>query len=516
MKFKTKKTSIVLIILVFISIYLFHFSHCDNSSVRTAFTSFPETFDAMSRSELFTSLVNSQIYESLFTVKGEDYTGNIAKNWTNENDSTLVININDNIYFHNGDPITIEDVKASFERFNSSKKSIFYNPDRTLDFIVRDKYTIEIRYLKESYSPMFLLSTPIYSAKQIDLFDEEDFDPSHIISSGRYYIHSYSDSLIVLRKNKYFKEQDRDLFKEMEIFKIEDKNKQADMLINGELDFVMNPSIERMEQIRNEMSLLVSSEQSNQTMYMMLNINSKHLHENPNMPNPLSDKRVRQAIWYAIDLDSFIKTKLLGYGEQLTFPWPSFLNGANMTLKPPQYDIKKSKELLKEAGYENGFDLDVYCIEKKYNGDDEVGKLIKSSLDLIGINVQLKLMKSENLFKYIEKNPISAFIAGYNSNATDIEDVARALAYKSPTGLYGVLNRLSIDLPELSMLMTDAMLLPIDAHERTEKMQLISEYIHNEAVIIPLYSPSMNYAYSRKVKLAALIQGFDLSSIKRK
>ncbi|HOE92194.1 MAG TPA: hypothetical protein PLV22_09480, partial [Candidatus Cloacimonadota bacterium] len=108
------------------------------------------------------------------------------------------------------------------------------------------------------------------------------------------------------------------------------------------------------------------------------------------------------------------------------------------------------------------------------------------------------------------------FIAGYNSNATDIEDVARALAYKSPTGLYGVLNRLSIDLPELSMLMTDAMLLPIDAHERTEKMQLISEYIHNEAVIIPLYSPSMNYAYSRKVKLAALIQGFDLSSIKRK
>jgi hypothetical protein len=64
--------------------------------------------------------------------------------------------------------------------------------------------------------------------------------------------------------------------------------------------------------------------------------------------------------------------------------------------------------------------------------------------------------------------------------------------------------------------MTDAMHLPIDAQERTEKMQLISEYIHNEAVIIPLYSPSMNYAYSRKVKLTTLIQGFDLSSIKRK
>ncbi|HPY96892.1 MAG TPA: ABC transporter substrate-binding protein [Candidatus Cloacimonadota bacterium] len=469
----------------------------------------------MSRSELFTGLVNDQIYASLFTTKGDDYTGNIAKNWTNENDSTLVININDNIYFHNGDPITIEDVKASFERFNSSKKSIFYNPDRTLDFIVRDKYTIEIRYLKESYSPMFLLFTPIYSAKQIDLFDE-GFDPSHIISSGRYYIYSYNDSLIVLRENKYFKEKDSDLFKEIQIFKIEDKNRQADMLINGELDFVMNPSIERMEQITNELNLFVSSEQSNQTMYMMLNINSEHLHENPNMPNPLSDKRVRQAIWHAIDLKSFVETKLLGYGEQLTFPWPSFLNGANMTLKPPQYDIKKSKDLLKQAGYENGFDLDVYCIEKKYNGDEEVGKLIKSSLDLIGINVELKLMKSENLFRFIEKNPISTFIAGYNSNATDIEDVARALTYKSPSGRYGILNRLSIDIPELSTLMTDAMHLPIDAQERTEKMQLISEYIHNEAVIIPLYSPSMNYAYSRKVKLTTLIQGFDLSSIKRK
>jgi peptide/nickel transport system substrate-binding protein len=513
-----KKSILFLVISLSLLSFLLIFSYITylgkNSQVRVALSSFPETFDAMTRAEYFTNLVNDEIYSTLFDVNGDKFYGLIGQSWQNLSDSLMVIHLKRDMYFHNGDPITATDVKASLERALTFPKSLIKNLVEVDSIKITDPYTLEIYHPNTLEIYRLLLSVKIYSYKHIQ-FSNEDFQKNQLICSGLYYLYSANDNLIVLKRNPYWKIKENDLFKEIKLYRIPDKDKQTNQLLNGELDFIINPPFERFSVIENRSDLLIIGKKSNVSMYMMMDIMNEKRPGMPQQRNPFKDKRVRQAIWHALDMQTFIKERLNNYGETLTYPWLNSISGVNSLLKPYKYDTQKSKELLKEAGYESGFPLKIYCVENKYNGDVELGEYVKTALYQIGIKAEVYFLPTEKFFDYIENNPVSCYIAGYSSTSDTPDGPLYSLTYKS-IRVKGNLNRLNIEIPYLNNLIDSAKKLPNTDNAKFQINQIASQYMYDEALIIPLYAPTDNFALNRKVKWHPVNKEFKLSHLKRK
>ncbi|MGI9549005.1 MAG: ABC transporter substrate-binding protein [Bdellovibrionales bacterium] len=113
-----------------------------------------------------------------------------------------------------------------------------------------------------------------------------------------------------------------------------------------------------------------------------------------NVEHPILRKvKVRQAIAHSLNRPFYIKAIYKGMGQLAHTPLPPNLWGYNKKIKSPSYNIQKAKKLLKEAGYEKGFDIDLWTlpVSRPYNPNGKkMGELMQSDLKKVGIRVKLK------------------------------------------------------------------------------------------------------------------------------
>lgn len=110
-------------------------------------------------------------------------------------------------------------------------------------------------------------------------------------------------------------------------------------------------------------------------------------------PGPVADKRVRQAIAHAVNMDAIIKEVLGGNGIRLGTLLTKDHFGYDPTIKPYPYDPEKVKKLLAEAGYANGFDFVLNSPADRYLKDKEVAEAVVGYLRKVGINASVKFHK---------------------------------------------------------------------------------------------------------------------------
>jgi peptide/nickel transport system substrate-binding protein len=105
---------------------------------------------------------------------------------------------------------------------------------------------------------------------------------------------------------------------------------------------------------------------------------------------PLRDKRIRQAMNYAVDREAIVKSILGGRGTALPGPLWSGWMGYTEDVKPYPYDLEKAKALLKEAGHPDGFSFDWTITQGVYVKDIEVAQAVASQLARVGIKASLQ------------------------------------------------------------------------------------------------------------------------------
>ncbi len=103
---------------------------------------------------------------------------------------------------------------------------------------------------------------------------------------------------------------------------------------------------------------------------------------------PLDNKLLRQAINYGANIDGIIKSVLYGNGDRVATTVAPWHVGFNPDLKPYPYDPDKAKALMKEAGFANGFDLNINHIQGRYLKDKEVAEAIAQELNKVGIRAK--------------------------------------------------------------------------------------------------------------------------------
>ena len=285
---------------------------------------------------------------------------------------TYTFTLRDGITFHDGTPVTIEDVKYSIDRYAEiqGESSAFSSLVDSVE--VQDDKTLVVN-LKESYSEFLPMMT-------IAIIPQSNEDPAgNPIGTGPFKYVSYTpgQNLELEKYDGYWQEGVPSL-DSVEFKFIADVDTAFVELQAGTIDILKYLTAAQAETLGDDYNIVQGSMNLVHAMYL----NSAY--------EPLSKTEVRQALCYAVDRDAI---------NNFIFGGKSHLIGSHMIpamskyYEPEpetvySYDPEKAKELLADAGYADGFDLEI-TVPSSYSQHVDSAQIIADELSQVGINVTL-------------------------------------------------------------------------------------------------------------------------------
>lgn len=161
-----------------------------------------------------------------------------------------------------------------------------------------------------------------------------------------------------------------------------DANVRYQKLKAGECNLIAEPSPQDLKSISAQANLKLMSQPGANVGYLAINV----------MKPPFDKVEVRQAIAHALNRENYLTVVYQGTATLARNPIPPTVWGANSTTKEYEYNIEKAKELLKKAGFPNGFETDLWTlpVSRPYNPNGKkMGELMQSDLAKVGIKVKL-------------------------------------------------------------------------------------------------------------------------------
>jgi peptide/nickel transport system substrate-binding protein len=330
------------------------------------------------------------IYDTLIrpTRDGTDLEPGLAEKWTVSPDGMEYVFSLREAKFSNGQPVTANDVIFSLRRAAGEKSEWgrFFRPITKYEAI--DQRTIKMS-LEKPFTPMLnnlaLFSGSILPAALVEKDPQAFF--TQPVGSGPFVLKQWNKGeKIVLAKNPNYWQPGKPAIDIAEIQVIGEDNTRVLKLQAGELDGIIEVPLNRLSQLQGSKDLKTAVADVFRIELVQLNTTKK----------PFDDKRVRQALNYAVDKEGIIKGVLYGHAKPAASAVP-IMAYHNTELKPYPLDQQKAKTLLAEAGLANGFSTSmlVSAGDVTYR---QVATVIQDSLKKIGVNVELRSIESSSQF----------------------------------------------------------------------------------------------------------------------
>ena len=243
-------------------------------------------------------------------------------------------------------------------------------------------------------------------------------------------------------------------------------------LETGEIDMALDIAETEAANVEANPELVLEAGPSPSIEFLGLNFQNEYL----------SDKRVRQAIAYAIDKDVFIDAIVEGRGEVANSCIGKTVPGWSESVEAYPYDLEKAKELLAEAGYADGFDLEVIVSSEIRN---RTAQLIQAQLLELGINVEISMYDFGAFQDMLADGDNDMFILGWSNSNVDPMRSTTPLFHGDYCGRNGN-NYSFMQNDELDALMDEAAS-ELDTEKRMDLYLQIQEMLKEEVPIVPLY-----------------------------
>ena len=143
------------------------------------------------------------------------------------------------------------------------------------------------------------------------------------------------------------------------------------------------------------------------------------LYSNVKGKNPFKDKRVREALYHAVDIEAIKKNTMRGLSQPSGGMLPSPLTTTPAIEKRLPYDKERAKKLLAEAGYANGFEVTLDCPNNRYVNDEKICQALAAMWAQIGVKVAVNAMPRATYFPKLEKTETSMYMLGWGGANTD-------------------------------------------------------------------------------------------------
>lgn len=339
--------------------------------------------------------VTYMLYDRLVTYDGTttDVIPQLAEKWEISDDGlTYTFHMNKEAKFHDGTPVTAEAVKYSYTRAMDVGKSAagqFKNVINKDSFEVVDEHTIKIT-LEKPFAPFLkTLGTVFANIVNPKLADHHgsDLGETYIadkeMGSGPYILESWDrGQKLVLKANEDYWGT-LPILKTVNILIINEPSTARLMMEKGEVDLIdytmISPDV--LNQMDGKNGVTIVNSPGYQIDDIAINTENEYL----------KDPKVRQALAHAVNYDSIINDILLGGAKRIGGIIPEGMFGYNADITLYDFDLEKSKALLKEAGYEKGFPLEI-AISENNEVRKNIAVMMQSDFKKIGIDLQIKTL----------------------------------------------------------------------------------------------------------------------------
>jgi len=403
---------------------------------------------------------------------GNPMAPSLAESWSASPDSLVYeFVLRKGLRFHNGEPVTAEDVKFSFERYRGTAAATFKPRIAAVEIV--DAQRLRFRFKQPWPDFMTFYGTPATGAgwivpkKYVEKVGEDGFK-KHPIGAGPYRFVSFNPGveLVLEAYEQYWRKVPT--LKRLVFKAVPDEATRLAMLKTGEADVAYSIRGALAEELRRTPGLTLKPNYPPGTFWL-------NFVDQWDPKSPWHDRRVRLAANHAIDRQSVNHAETLGFSK-ITFSLiPSSFD---FFWQPPAspYDPGKARQLLADAGYPNGFDAGEYYCDTSYAN---LAEAVVNYFKVVGIRTQLRPLERAAFFAQWREKKLRNIIQGgsgaFGNAATRVE------AFVAAGGAYVYGSYADID----GLFAEQAS--ELDRKKREATLHRIQQLIHDKAMVAPIW-----------------------------
>ncbi len=428
------------------------------------------------------------------------YSRNLAKSWELVNSTTWKFTLQKGIKFHNGQTVTSADVKYSFDRtmgkfdprFRGFRRATLRKQIAAIE--IPDEYTI---IFKTKYPDSSFLGIPrllqIVPKAYVEKVGDKEF-AKNIVSSGPFKWVGYKQDVyfdMEAYEDHYRKVPE---IKNLRIIYVVEDQTRLSMMKVGEAD-MMVPGPAHLNLLRKDPKFRLVQAENTRTVGLAF----ADIIQPGNWP--LKDRRVRMAVSYAIDRKAVSEIALQGLttpSNSFLAPWHAGWDKKRAT--PTPYDPEKSKALLKEAGYPNGFSTQLNITPTmKVSMQAVAGYLAK-----VGIKAKLNILESGAYTELCHSKKVEGIIwrdAWWNARTHPTSPIDVQLTLKAPWSCGITTQRVSDAIEALGKI-------PIGHPDLAREAAKMDDIITEDLPRISLWSLKNIVALGPRIEYYGIIDGF--------
>jgi peptide/nickel transport system substrate-binding protein len=391
------------------------------------------------------TLMNSAVFDSLmwYDDAKREFGGLLAQSWKRVDDRTIEFTLKQGVKFHDGSEFDADDAVYTIAHVIDPKTNFRFKENRFgwIESAEKlGKYQMRVRS-KEIYAPFLqsvAVSLPIYPSDLHEKLESKPAFGKNAIGSGPYRVVSVSDNAGVqleqsvgFTQGKYADGTELKLaggIKTLQFLPIPDKQTQVAQMLVGNLEIMYEVNPDQAENLRSNPNLKILAYPSVQFSYIAPDV------ANRSGIGVFKDPRVREAIFRAVDREA-MKKAFVPKEMWDTEPLPGGMChkwhvACDYTVPLVGYDPEKSKALLKEAGYENGFDL----VLGNWGATTPQSQAVAGYLRAVGIRASVNSMPFNVYNKVRDDGQIQTFVGFWDNGGgqPDVNGTARFFFDPSP------------------------------------------------------------------------------------
>ena len=435
-----------------------------------------DTLDQQNSTQAVINRLQGVIYETLVTwTKEEGYQPSLAESY--EWDGTdLVFHLRKGVLFHNGDEMKASDVKYSIERVMAiPRHETRYNMIQ--DIVCEDDYTVRIVCEEVSDKLLVNLTRVQYGAGIIsEKFTTEAGDNTSTTEcgTGPYKLQSWTtgDSLVVERFDDYWGEQPPS--KTITYRVMSEDTSRIIALETGEIDICETLPVTDVARVSGTDGLTVLEKESVAITYWGFNLQKEG--------SPFTNQKVREAMNYAIDREAVMAA--VGGSTALYTVFSPPMEGYDETIGTQfAYDPDKARQLLEEAGYPDGFTVDLY-VKSSDSYTKAAATVINAYAAQVGVTVDIITLEGTAMMAELSDGKHDSYIL----TASNVDPYTGFIFFYSGTTASGG-NRMFYSNPEMDELYEKLPSIS-DSAQRQEMLRRMQEIAVADCAWVPLYGQS--------------------------
>ncbi|MBL0728095.1 ABC transporter substrate-binding protein [Piscinibacter sp. HJYY11] len=481
-----------------------------------------QSMDPHSLNESLQLTFTNNIYEPLVARdKKLGLSPGLATRWSQPKPTVWRFELRRGVNFHDGTPFTADDVVFSFNRAAGAGSDMQGYTNTFKEVRKIDAHTVEVEtltpfpILPDVLTNVFVMSkkwcednkaqAPVDRRKGIE--NAASFKAN---GTGPFRLKERQPGsrTVLVRNGTYWDKVDTNVT-EVIFTPIGNAATRVAALLSGEVDVMEPVPLQDVERIKASPKLKVMQGPELRTIFLgMDQKRDELLFSNVKGKNPFKDKRVRQAFYQAIDIET-IKSRVMRGAALPTalMVGPGIRGFSAEQNKRLPYDVEAAKKLLAEAGYPSGFEVALNCPNDRYVNDADICQAVAANLARIGVKVNLQTETKVTYFPKILRRDTSFYLLGWTPSTYDSHNALSALMASPTEKGQGQFN-----LGAYSNAKVDELTLKIQSEtDQAKRNAMIKEAFEAHAADIghlPLHQQALAWAMKRNIELVQLADNY--------